>query len=106
MKIAKSFMFVLAFFTIICTAKADTWVATAGKILRVEIREGDLRLLFEGTPALCGNGTNWAYASRFKPNYDSFLSTLLAAKMAEKGITLYSTVDASGLCEIQAVYLQ
>ena len=106
MKVAKSFMAVIAFFTITCTAQADVWVATTAKILRVEMREGDLRLLMEGIPTLCGNTNNWAYASRFKPNYDGFLSALLAAKMAEKSIILYASIDTSGLCEVQAVYLQ
>lgn len=106
MNIVKSFMLVLAFFTFVQAANAQSWVTTTGKILRIETREGDLRILLEGSPALCGNSTNWAYASRFKPNYDSFLSVLLAAKMAEKSITLYASADSSGLCEVQAVYLQ
>lgn len=105
MKIVKNVGFVLASFMFVNCASA--WDLVAGKILRVEIREGDMRILLEGTPVLCGtSGVNWSYASRFKPNYDSFLSVILAAQMAGKSISLYSAVDSSNLCEIQAVYLQ
>lgn len=89
-----------------------TWDGTeSGKINRIEVTSGNnygFRVLLEGTPALCGNEHNWAYLNETNSNYNTYVSVLLAAKLSNKAVTLFTRRKdgvSTGFCNIGYVYL-
>ena len=51
--------------------------------------------LDDGTTKMCGNNHTWAYLNETDSNYQTFVSVLLAAKMAEKSVIVYTNKDSS-----------
>ena len=69
---------------------------TTGKIHTISVAGGEnygFRITLSGTPKLCGNTHTWAYLNESHSNYQTFVSVLLAAKMADKKVTLYTTKE-------------
>ncbi|WP_196158982.1 hypothetical protein [Reinekea sp. G2M2-21] len=58
------------------------------------------RVYLNGSPALCGTTSDWAYVNKSSSNYDAIVSSLLAAHMAGRRVTLYTNKMASGYCHI------
>jgi hypothetical protein len=78
----------------------------SGKIGSIDVTSGnnyDLRVTLVNGPKLCGNGNTWAYLNNSDSNYQTYVSVLLAAKMAEKNVTIYTskeTKSGNGYCHI------
>ena len=67
--------------------------------------------MLENTNSMCSRGWDWAYVqnktSTTNNNYDTLVSTLLAAKMAGTKVKIHSTHDSSSsqYCKIGYVML-
>lgn len=76
-----------------------------GKLGLVEV-SGELPYSFmvrltDGGAAMCGaNTTKWAYVSHDDPNYSAFISVLLATKLADKTVDIYSRNVIGDKCKI------
>ncbi|MBM0105755.1 hypothetical protein JM946_13520 [Steroidobacter sp. S1-65] len=85
---------------------ASAWDgAVTGVIAGADATDGpgyEFRIDLQGSPQLCGSGSvSWAYVNRESPNYQVYVATLLAAKMAGAQVTVYTTRDAgTGYCRI------
>jgi hypothetical protein len=86
------------------TAPAMAWDgAVTGSIYRVDVSDSPyftLRVELRGFPTLCTNGTPWAYVHRSSETFSAFVAALLAAKAAGDSVTLYTTRDSSGYCQL------
>ncbi|USH03731.1 hypothetical protein K6Q96_06985 [Grimontia kaedaensis] len=84
----------------------------SGKILDMHVTGGgnyDLRVVLQGRPKLCGNNNDWAYINESDANYQSYLSVLLSAKVADRTVELYATRESSsgkGYCKIGYMILK
>jgi hypothetical protein len=59
------------------------------------------RVYLTGGPSLCGPGSpSWAYLNDAEGNYKVNVALLLLTKARGATVTLYSTKDASGYCQI------
>ena len=58
------------------------------------------RIRLEGDPPMCGNANKWAYVNESDSNYQTYVSTLLAAKMAGAQVNILSDQATSGYCNI------
>ena len=58
------------------------------------------RVSLKGYAPLCGNDHNWAYLAKDLPNYQVYVSALLAAKYSQSTVRIYTTKDAAGYCQI------
>jgi len=91
---------------ILAANSASAWdAATTGLIAGADVTDGPayaFRIDLVGSPALCGAGSqSWAYVNQDGPNYQSYVATLLAAKLSGSYVTVYTTRDAgSGYCRI------
>lgn len=66
----------------------------------------DLRVALAGVPETCGMGTpNWAYINANDANYKSLMALLLMARAAANPVTLYTTKDSRGYCQIGYISL-
>ena len=86
--------------------------SVTGKIehVDVEVMNGDnagFRVTFESAPALCTNEKTWAYVNKSHDNYQTAVSVLLAAKMADRSVTIYTNIGSwGGHCQIGYVVLR
>ncbi len=109
----------MKFFTIaillICASYSSTITAwdgmVTGKIQSVDVAPGQnygFRITLVNTPQLCGNAHAWAYLNDTDSNYETFVSVLLAAKMSDKNVTIYTnkeTVSGNNYCNIGYIVL-
>ncbi|GAB1623977.1 hypothetical protein AAOGI_40270 [Agarivorans albus] len=69
---------------------------TVGKISSLDVTSGNnygFRINLKGAPKLCGNNHTWAYVNESHSNYKTYVSVLLAAKMADKEVVLYTNQE-------------
>lgn len=91
---------------ILIMGTASAWDASVtGLIAGADVTDGpgyEFRIDLQGSPGLCGSGgSSWAYVNRESPNYQAYVATLLAAKLAGAYVTVYTTRDAgTGYCRI------
>lgn len=80
-----------------------------GEVGRIQITAANnygFRVSLVGLPELCGSDTaDWAYVPHDDTNYQSYLSTLLAAKFAKTEVYLFTTKDANSYCKIGHIYI-
>ncbi|ALQ07358.1 hypothetical protein WNY97_10520 [Pseudoalteromonas fuliginea] len=72
--------------------------ALAGKINTIDVAPGQsygFRVSFIGAPKLCGSSHAWAYLNESDSNYNTFVSVLLAAKMGDREVVIYSNKETS-----------
>ena len=98
-------MFALAAMTLIANSAFAWDAAVSGLIAGADVTDGPgyaFRIDLQGSPGLCGTGgAAWAYLNSDQPNYQAYVATLLAAKLAGAYVTVYTTRDAgSGYCRI------
>ncbi|MBA6233639.1 MULTISPECIES: hypothetical protein [unclassified Colwellia] len=95
-KLTKLF-FYSSFF--LSTNALASWDGTvAGKINSIDVAPGQnygFRVSLINSPKLCGNNHTWAYLNESDSNYKTFVSVLLAAKMADKQVVLYTNHENS-----------
>jgi hypothetical protein len=110
MKLVNLFVIIfLAFLSIQATAWDG---AVEGQIQSIDVAPGEnfgFRVSLKNAPKLCGNGHAWAYVNESDSNYKTFVSVLLAAKMAEKTVTIYTgkeTTTGNSYCHIGYVSMQ
>ncbi len=75
----------------------------SGKLGLIEMESGlpySFRVRLENEPALCGNSNKWAYVRYDNPNYNAYVSALLAAKMSGKTVAIYANRSTQDYCEI------
>ncbi len=96
---------ILAIYIISFSGYAWDGVKT-GKVGSVDVTGGTnygFRVVLEGAPKLCGNGHGWAYINEPDSNYQTYVSVLLAAKMAGSTVTIYANQErnsGNGYCHI------
>lgn len=64
-----------------------------GLIKQIDVTGGEdygFRVQLEGGPSLCANAHTWAYLNASDSNYNAYVSVLLAARMAQKTVTIYT----------------
>ena len=110
MKLVNLFVVIFLAFLSITAAAWDG--AIEGQIQSIDVAPGEnfgFRISLKNSPKLCGNGHAWAYVNESDSNYKTFVSVLLAAKMAEKTVTIYTgreTATGNGYCHIGYVSMQ
>ncbi|MFL0805623.1 MAG: hypothetical protein K6L81_18060 [Agarilytica sp.] len=100
---------VLSFWLFIFSGAALSYDGQAtGKLDLVEVADAhySFRVRLEGEPALCGNANKWAYINNSDPNYSAYVSSLLAAKMAQKVVTVYASRDTHSNAYCKIVHFQ
>ena len=91
--------FILKFFMglIFFSNQAVAWDGVAsGKINLIQVTDSEnygLRVSLVNSSALCGNKHTWAYVNKSTSNYQTYVSVLLAAKMAGKSVTIYANKE-------------
>ncbi len=98
--------------SIISTNALASWDGViSGKINTIDVAPGQnygFRISLKGGPQLCGNTHKWAYLNESDSNYQTFVSVLLAAKMADKEIIIYSnheTASGQSYCHVGYIVL-
>lgn len=84
-----------------CTQAWDG--VSSGKIDLIEVEDTapySFRIRLVNDPELCGNTNKWAYVSHDNPNYNAYVSVLLASKMADKAVTIYANEGSQNYCKI------
>lgn len=109
----KTKLSVFLFLSLLFTQSALAWDGNVtGKIYEIDVTAAEsygFRVYLEGLPALCGNTNNWAYLNKSSSNYQTFVSVLLAANMAGRSVTLYTTketLSGNDFCTIGYVTLR
>ena len=78
--------------------------SVAGYIVGADVTDGPnyaFRIDLQGTPAMCGGTSTWAYVNSDNANYHVYVAALLAAKASGAHVTVYSSRDAgTGYCRI------
>lgn len=81
-----------------------------GQIQQIDVSSSDymFRVFLSGTPSMCKSHSNFAYLMKTEndPVYDTYVSSLLAAKFAQAEVTIYSTKDERGYCRIGYVAIR
>jgi hypothetical protein len=102
-------MFTSAFISI----RAIAWDGIIeGQIQGIDVAPGEnygFRVSLKNSPQMCGNAHAWAYLNESDSNYKTFVSVLLAAKMAEKTVTIFTTKETNSgnnYCHIGYVALK
>lgn len=76
----------------------------SGKVANIDVTGGNnygFRVWLGGVTSMCGNDHGWAYINELDSNYQVYVSVLLAAKMAERTVVIYTTQTGSnGYCHI------
>jgi hypothetical protein len=76
-----------------------SWDGVASGIIdTIQVTSGQnygFRVSLKGNAKLCGNDHSWAYLNESDSNYKSYISVLLAAKMADKTVSLYANQEKS-----------
>ncbi|HET7329841.1 hypothetical protein [Dyella sp.] len=62
----------------------------------------DVRVYLDGQSTLCSGraDSTWGYINMSDPNYKGLLAMLLMAQANGKAVTLYTTKDGAGYCQI------
>jgi len=71
---------------------------TSGQIHSINVTSGEnygFRVTLSGAPKLCGNTHSWAYLNESQSNYQTFVSVILAAKMSNKQVILYTNKETT-----------
>lgn len=82
-----------------------------GKIQNIDVTGGQnygFRISLVNTPPLCGSGHAWAYLNDTDSNYETFVSVLLAAKLSDRSVTIYTnkeTISGNNYCKIGYIVL-
>ena len=100
-----------ALFLVQLSAYASWDGTVAGKISTIDVvpingENFGFRVSLVGNQALCGNSNAWAYINKSDDNYQTAVSVLLAAKMSEKEVVLYSNQATNNYCHIGYVSLR
>lgn len=101
----------LLILTVICTFSAQSFAwdgQVTGVIQNIDVTAGEnfgFRIALKDAPKLCGNNNTWAFLFESDSNYKTFVSVLLAAKLAERSVVIYTNQDASGYCHIGYISL-
>lgn len=67
----------------------------------------DLRIVLTDVTEACGPGTpNWSYVNANDANYKGLMALLLMARAAANSVTLYTTKDPRGFCQIGYVVVR
>ena len=94
------------------TASANWDGVTNGKINGIDVTTGQnygFRVSLVGAPKLCGSNHGWAYLNQNDSNYQTYVAVLLAAKMADKAVTIFAnreSTSGSNYCKIGYVALR
>ena len=94
---------VLSFFS-----SGATYDPKTGYIQQIDVTSGNnlgFRILLKGVDFECGNGSRQAYLNESDSNYQTFVSVLLAARMAKAKVRIYNAEGASQNCKITYVIL-
>lgn len=87
---------------------ANAWDGViTGNIQRIDITDGGnygFKLFLVGYPALCSQGSNYAFLLDTDSNYKTYVAVLLAAKISNIPVTLYTYNYGSG-CHIGYIAL-
>jgi len=81
---------------------------TPGTISRIDVAAGDsqgFRVYLDGSPTLCGNSATWGYLNENDSNYQTFVGTLLSAKVTQSNVTIYANLQSNSYCKIEYVVL-
>ena len=82
---------------ILSTNVFGAWDGTvSGKISSINVTGGQnygFRISLANSPKLCGNNNTWAYLNESDSNYKTYISVLLAAKMADKNVVVYTNQE-------------
>ena len=84
--------------------------SVVGKIAQIDVASAEnygfrvtLKPSSDGTKnSICGNHT-WGYLNKSSSNYETFVSVLLAAKMSQGTVTIYTNAETrsgNGYCHI------
>lgn len=110
MKIKKHLIILAA---ILISSAAYSWDgAKTGKIQSIEVTNGGnlgFRVHLVGAPAMCGGEVAWAYLNENESNYNTYVSALLAAYMADKTVVIYSTktpFNGNDFCRIGHIQIR
>lgn len=83
------------------------WDGTvSGKIILIDVTQAEnsgFRVILEGSPELCANNSSspdWAYLNKSLSNYETYVSVFLSANLAGRTVTIYTTKDSNGNCQI------
>jgi hypothetical protein len=105
-------LFLSSLFILSTNALASWGGTVAGKINSIDVAPGQnygFRVSLINAPKLCGNNHTWAYLNESDSNYKTFVSVLLAAKMADKQVVLYTNNESSSgksYCHIGYIVLK
>ncbi|GEM77540.1 hypothetical protein [Vibrio sagamiensis] len=79
---------------LLCSYAANAWHGDVrGNISNIHVTNGEnfgFRVILEGNKPLCGNEHTWAYLNESDSNYETYVSVLLAARLADRPVTIYS----------------
>lgn len=53
----------------------------------------------------CSQSVTWSYINESDSNYSTYVSVLLAAKMAKNDVTIFTNKDSNGYCKIGYIVL-
>ena len=91
---------------------AQAWDGTvSGIVSKIDVTSGNnygFRVYLEDSPKLCSNANAWAYINESDSNYQTYVAALLAAKMSQSKVTLYTNWvngDPDDYCKIGYVVI-
>jgi hypothetical protein len=103
----------LSLFLLVISFSASAWDGTvSGKVFTIDVTGGTnygFRVTLSGGPKLCGNDHAWAYLNDNDSNYNTYVSVLLAAKLADRTVTIYTNRKGgttNGYCHIGYIVLK
>jgi hypothetical protein len=89
------------------------WAGTvSGTVQMIDVAPGEnygFRVYIKDLPAMCGNSNNWAYINESDSNYKTYVSVILAAKMAGTPVVIFSekeTTSGNNYCHIGYISLR
>lgn len=108
-----NYLYFICFITInFFSFTAQAWDGMiTGKIQNIDVTGGQnygFRISLVNTPPLCGSGHAWAYLNDTDSNYETFVSVLLAAKLSDRSVTIYTnkeTISGNNYCKIGYIVL-
>lgn len=106
-------LFTLTLLTLLSLNVLASWDGViSGKINTIDVAPGQnygFRVSLLNSPKICGNNHKWAYLNESDSNYQTFVSVLLTAKMADKEIVLHTNHETSSgqsYCHIGYIVLK
>ena len=112
MKFLKMRLFIFSALTITSSVVWSWAGSISGTVQIIDVAPGEnygFRVYLKDLPTMCGNTNNWAYVNESDSNYKTYVSVLLAAKMAGTPVVIFSereTVSGSGYCHIGYISLR